>query len=326
MQRRASRYFMQWLAFVTACCLAPPLALAQPTLRVLLEYETDPALDCPSASQLSADISGQLGYDPFTSDASEQRLRVGIIKVADGAEAQIEWIDRRRRSEGERRLASGGGDCADLARSLAFALAVQIQLHASAAAPAEAPSKEVVPPPRLAPKHPPPAPAPAKPQRLVLVGAGALLRHGFTPGVSPGLRVFGALLQEGWSLELSGHATLPSELQRPDGTGFTAHELAANVAPCVRLAIVGGCAVGTLNVLQVRGRGVDRVGTPASASGGVGARLQLIWPALERLGLVVQAESLVILGPRDVVLNEATVWSTAPFAFTAILDFAAIFK
>jgi hypothetical protein len=325
MTRRARLYFAPWLAFVAVFWGNTGSAGAQPSLQVALEYSADPALDCPGAAELSASIVAQLGYDPFTPAPAGPRLRVAVSKLGDGAEAHIEWIDQNQQSEGERRLASGSGGCAELARSLPFALAVQIQLHASTPPARPAPSV-AAPAPAPPPKQAPPRAATAKPRRLILAGAGVLARHGVAPGISAGLRVFGALVHERWSLELSGHATLPTELQQADGTGFRAHELAANLVPCARFGLVGLCAVGTLSVLHVRGQGVDRIGSPASTAGGVGGRLQLLWPALERLGVVVQGEALVRLAPREVLLNQQPVWSSAPVAFTAILDFAAIFQ
>jgi hypothetical protein len=152
------------------------------------------------------------------------------------------------------------------------------------------------------------------------------MRQGLSPGLSPGLRVFGALSTERWVLELSAHATLPSELQQADGTGFTGRELGVSVAPCLHLTPVGLCAVGTLSVLHVRGQGVDQIRSPSSATAGLGARMQLRWPTLERFGIVVQGEALAVMLPREVLLNEQAVWSTAPIALTAILDFAAIFR
>jgi hypothetical protein len=301
------------------------VAVAEPSLRVVLEYSAEPSLGCPSAGELRAGVVSQLGYDPFTSDVSEPRLRVAIAKLTDGTEAQIEWVDRAQQSEGERRLTSSDSDCAELARSLPFALAVQIQLHTSER-PQPAPVAPV--PNRVRPterkRHV--VAEPPKARRAVLVGAGALLRHGMNPGFNPGLRVFGVLSREPWSLELSGHATLPTELRRADGSGFSARELGANLAPCARWFPFGFCVVGSLSVLHVRGQGVERVASPSSTTGGVGARLQLLWPTLERFGVVLQLEALAVLGPRDVLLNQEVAWSTAPMAFTAILDFAAIFR
>jgi hypothetical protein len=326
MMHRASQY-LAWLALVLAFSCKSGTVLAQPSLRVVLAYSSDPALECPSAADLSSSIARQLGYDPFTTEPSAPQLRVVITKLVDGAEAQIEWIDQHQQSEGERRLASGGAGCAELARSLPFALAVQIQLHAAATGTSVAPATTTTPPVEAPPKPPPARPvARAQPPPMILVGVGTLARHGLTPGISPGLRVLGVLSRPRWSLELSAHATLPAELRQADATGFTARELGANLVPCLRWDPVGLCAVGTLSLLHVRGQGVDRIASPASTTGGVGGRVQLFWPALERLGVVVQGEALAVLSPCEVLLNRASVWSTAPVAFTAILDFTAIFR
>jgi hypothetical protein len=326
MIHRASQY-LAGLALALAFSCNSGTALAQPSLRVALAYNADPTLECPSAAELSSSIARQLGYDPFTSEPSAPQLRVVITKLVDGAEAQIEWIDQQQQSEGERRLASGDGGCAELARSLPFAMAVQIQLHAaSAGVPLTvAPAVAAPAPPPPKPRKPPPV-ARAKLPRMILVGIGALARHGLTPGISPGLRLLGVLSRKPWSLELSAHATWPTELRQPDATGFTARELGANLVPCLRWDAIGVCAVGTLSVLSVRGQGVDRIGSPSATTGGIGGRLQLFWPALERFGVVVQGEALAVVSPRDVLLNRMTVWSTSPVAFTAILDFTAIFR
>lgn len=327
MTTRAARSRALWpgAALLLLAWCVPGKALAQPSLRVLLEYSADPALACPSASELSASVTKQLGYDAFTTDASEPRLRIVISKQTERAAAQIEWFDRQQRSEGERRLLSDG-NCAELVNNLAFAVAVQIQLHAAADTAPPAPAPAVAPPPPAPPAKPPTAVMPAPYRSAVFLGAGALVRQGLSPRLSPGLRVFGALAAERWVLELSAHATLPSELQLADGTGFTSRELGVSFAPCLHLAPVGLCAVGTLSVLHVRGQGVDQIRSPSSATAGLGGRMQLRWPALERFGIVVQGEALAVLLPREVLLNAQSVWSTAPVAFTAILDFAAIFR
>lgn len=329
MTPRASRFRALWpgLALLLLSWCAPGQALAQPDLRVVLDYSADPALACPSAAELSASVTKQLGYDSFTTDTTEPRLRIVISKQAERAAAQMEWFDRQQRSEGERRLLSDG-NCAELVNNLAFAVAVQIQLHAAANTPPAipAPAAPAVPPPPLAtpPKRPPTRTN--RPLREIFVGAGAMVRNGLSPGVSPGVRVFGALSTDRWVLELSAHTTLPSERQQADGTGFSSRELGASFAPCLNRPPIGLCAVGTLSLLHVRGQGVDQIRSPSSATAGFGGRLQLRWPALERFGVVVQGEALAVLFPREVLLNQQSVWSTAPLAFTAILDFAAIFR
>ncbi|MES1187612.1 MAG: hypothetical protein ABUL60_27585 [Myxococcales bacterium] len=328
---RPSQYRGLWLTLALALCGRHGVAEPAPGLRLAFQYDADPSLQCPSEPELRASITRQLGYDPFAASA-EQRLRVNVSKVANRAEARIEWIDSHEQSEGERRLASDDGDCTALARSLAFAVAVQIQLHASAneppptePVPAQPPPTPPSPPPAASADKPPPHPEKTVARRRMFLGAGAMLRQGTGPEMSPGLRAFGGLSSERWSLELSGHGTLTSSLEKPDGTGFSANELGANLVPCVRFSPVGACAVGTLSWLRVRGHGVDRVGAPSAVSIGVGARLQLIWPALERFGVILQGEALAMPARQDVLLNRTVVWSTAPVVFAAILDFATIF-
>lgn len=329
---RPSQYRGLWLTLALAFCCRHGAAEPGPSLRLAFQYDADPGLQCPSETEIKASIIGQLGYDPFTTTATEQRLRVNVTRVANRAEARIEWIDSHEQSEGERRLASDDSDCSVLARSLVFAVAVQIQLHASANEPP--PSEPTAPPPTPPPPTPPPAASTEKPsppveravaRRRVFLGLGTMLRHGMTPGLTPGLRAFGGLASQRWSLELSAHGTLAGEVGQADGTGFTANELGANLVPCLRFSPVGACGVGTLSLLRVRGRGVDRVGTPSAVTLGVGARLQLIWPALERFGVILQAEALALPARQDVLLNRTIVWSTAPVVFAAILDFATIF-
>lgn len=331
MTPRPSRSIALWLgpALLLLSWCNPGQALAQPNLRVVLDYNADPALACPSAAELSASVSKQLGYDSFTTETSEPRLRIIISKQAERAAAQMEWFDRQQRSEGERRLISDG-NCAELVANLAFAVAVQIQLHAASDTPSPAPPPSapvVQTPPPSPPAREQPKPAPhAASRRAVFLGAGALARHGLSPHVSPGVRVFGALSLNRWVFELSAHATLPAEFQQAKGAGFTSRELGTSFAPCLLLPPYGLCAVGTVSLLHVRGEGVDQIRSASSATGGIGARLQLRWPALERFGVVVQGEALALLSSREVLLNRESVWSTAPVAFTAILDFAAIFR
>lgn len=314
-----------WLTLALALVGREGRAQPSQNLQVALEYSADSALGCPSEGELKASVAQQLGYDPFASDSAEPRLRVEIVKPAERLEAQIEWMARER-GEGERRLISDGGDCAALARSLIFAIAVQIQLHAVNEPPASEPPARPAPPPAPRPPAPPPARLEAPPaHRSVLLGLGLMARAGLAPRVTPGARLFGALSKHWWAFELSAHATLPSRLELADGTGFTANELGASVVPCLRHSSFGFCAVGALSLLHVRGEGVDRIRSPSALTGGVGARLQLLLPQLRRFGVIVQAEALALLAPQDVFLNEAKVWSTAPLAFTAILDFAAIF-
>jgi hypothetical protein len=310
-----------------------------PPLLVALDYEVDPQLsDCPSGPDLSAAVSKRLGYDPFISATgpTKHRVKVSIQRTAAGTEAHVEWLDARGGSEGERRLSSESAECGELARGLSFAIAVQIQLRASPE-PSAAPPQAT--PPVPAPAPPAPAPRPARSpesRRLVMVGAGVLAAHGLTPKVSPGLRIFGSVGNQRISLELSTQATLPSE-ESAEATiphlsplasppSFSAGELSAKVAPCVRLPPFGICGVFMAGQLHVRGEGVDQVRSPSSLVAATGAKLQLVWPPGASFGVLLQAEALALLTPRDVLMNQQVVWSTAPVLLGASLDLAMIFR
>ena len=78
--------------------------------------------------------------------------------------------------------------------------------------------------------------------------------------------------------------------------------------------------------LHVRGEGVDQEQSPSSLVAAAGAKLQLIWPPVPSFGVLLQAEALALLTPRDVLMNRQLVWSTAPVLLGASLDLAAIFR
>jgi hypothetical protein len=313
------------LGGLVACVSSRARAEPPPSLRIALEYRTDPALsDCPSQSELSTAISQQLGYDAFTTAATgppvapPHRVRASISRTPAGTAAQIAWVDERGESEGERRLASESGDCTEVARALTFAIAVQIQLHAAA--------EPVLPAPP--PKTPPARPAPPPVERAIraLVGAGVLAEHGLTPATSPGLRVFGSLRARHLSVEVSTGLALPTRETLPDHTGFSASSLTGRVTPCAHFSVAGLCAVGALGQLSVRGEGVDQVKSPSSFVAGAGARVEVMWPALSALGVLVHLEALALLTRRTVFLNQEPVWSTAPIVLSAGFDLAAIFR
>jgi hypothetical protein len=319
-----SRLLLAFVAAGVATSLAAR-ATAAPSSGVLLEYQADPKLsDCPGAPELSRAVVEQLGYDPFVDAAqADYRVKASIERTQNGTAARIDWQNRRGESEGERLLTSAESDCDEIAHALSFAVAVQIQLRAVAAPVPPAP-----PVPQVDRAPPPSKPAESQqPKRmLVLVGGGALLEHGLVPGWSEGLQVFGAVVARRFSFELSTEATFPTELMLADGSGFSARQLSVKLAPCVNASLSSWCAVGMLGQLHVRGVGLDRVQSPSSLVGGVGARFQLLWPALPWLGTMLHLEALVPLTPRDVLVNRQSAWSMAPVLLSAGLDVAAILR
>jgi hypothetical protein len=323
------------------CCLAvvsqsrSAAAAAPAAAQFGFDYQAEPELGCPTATELRAALAQRLEYDPFASEGStpEYRVRIVLAKAAAGLEARIDWVDQLGQSEGERRLASETSDCSALARGVVFAVAVQIQLRASSA-PATA---EPTPPPpaaRSASLGEPAAasarePAPVRrvpPARLLLVGVGSGLERGWLPETALAFRVVGAVsLGRGW-LEAGFAATTLTNHELPDGTGFDARTLSGWLSPCVRTPPLGWCATGMLGRLHVRGRGVDHAQSPSATLAAVGGKVELFWPALQHFGVLVHAQALATLAPGDVVINRAKAWATAPVVVGGGIDLAAIFR
>jgi hypothetical protein len=147
---------------------------------------------------------------------------------------------------------------------------------------------------------------------LVLVGLGAAFERGITPGFGSGLHAFAATTRDWIWLEAGVQATAPTSLELADGTGFSANELSLSLLPCVRFAPLAVCAAGRVGKLQVSGHGVDRPHSPSGVFAAAGGQIELFWPALSSLGVMVHGEVLATLTPRDVMLNRTRVWSTAP--------------
>ncbi|HVY32226.1 MAG TPA: hypothetical protein VHB79_37070 [Polyangiaceae bacterium] len=297
---------------------------------LVLEYEAAPELGCASAAELRSAVAQQVGRDLFSDElaTSGERLRVVVARTSSGLEGRLEWIDADGRSEGERRLASGSNDCAELASGLAFAVAVQLQLHVPEAAPVASqpvaqPSSAAAAP---APELPPAAARPANAsRRMSLLGLGVAFEHGLTPGMGTGLHAFAATTKGWFWLEAGVQVTSPTSLELTDGSGFSANELSFSLLPCLRAAPLGVCAAARVGKLQVSGHGVDRALGPSSVFAAAGGQIELFWPALNSLGIMVHGELLSTLTPLDVMLNHTRVWSTAPLVAGFGLALPAIF-
>jgi hypothetical protein len=299
---------------------------------LVLEYEAAPELGCASAAELRSAVAQQVGRDLFSDEpvTRGERLRVVVVRTSGGLEGRLEWIDADGRSEGERRLTSSSSECAELAGGLAFAVAVQLQLHVPEAAPAALQPVTrppvAVPTPAATPALPPAAARPSNASRRVtLLGLGVAFEHGLTPGMSTGLHALAATTQGHLWLEAGVQVTSPTSLELTDGSGFSANELSFSLLPCLRAAPLGVCAAARVGKLQVRGHGVDRALSPSTVFAAAGGQIELFWPALNSLGILLHGELLATLTPRDVMLNHTRVWSTAPLVLGFGLDLPAIF-
>ncbi len=299
--------------------------------RFGFDYQSSAELGCPAAEEVRRAIARQLEYDPFApaGAAPEHGVRIVIDRLASGLEARMTWVNREGVSEGERRLASQGSDCAELGRGVVFAVAVQIQLRASGAAAVAEPAPSPPAPSPPAPAPPPrsrPEAAPRPAERLLLVGVGAGAARGWLPSFTPRVNLIGAVSSGRAWLGASLGVSLPTRHELGDGTGIDAWALDASLFPCVRTPPVGWCLAGMVGRLKLHGYGVDRPLNPSSTLAAFGGRIEALWPALGSWGVLVHAQALATLTPYDAVLNGSIAWSTEPVYVAAGVDLAVMFR
>lgn len=113
-----------------------------------LDYAADPA--CPDEAALRSAVAQRLGTDPFRDDA-RATVRARIARTERGFSADVAFDDPAGR-HGERRLASEGDDCRELATTVALTVAIMVdpRTFGGAAPPASA-SASPSPSPRVAP-------------------------------------------------------------------------------------------------------------------------------------------------------------------------------
>ena len=317
-----------------------------------LEYVVPSA--CPSVSAFKAIVTGRLGFDPFSSDASKHVL-VSIAASEHALEGTLEWRDEQGRWAGDQTFPLDKDDCNELARTMGFALAVQINLltteqSASAAndaargdgSTAESPPQKAaaatvpVAPKRAATGRTPTADGaePAAPSSrqpgserwAFAFGAGGSLGIGLLPQATALGRMFASVAWGHASLELGGELSTKAGAERADGARFTSHAWLASAAVS---GTWGPWSVGLLakgGAVKVHGESVD---VPASPSGKLflaGVRLG----ARQRVGTVVffaeRLEGLANLTRWTVTLDGVPVWTAPVLAGTVGFDVGAIFE
>ena len=292
-------------------------AHAAPQILVALDYEVAPDVSgCPYLEEFGANVTRQLGYDPFRTDA-DRRVAVQIARKDPGFDGRIRWTDASGRWVGDRRLKSRSTDCHEIGASLAFSVAVQIQLLAALAPPAPPPAAAAPPAaPPPAPVEsvtvvaPPPVPA-AKPTRLALsVGLGPALAVGLAPEATGLARLFVSGRRERFSLEVAADAALPAMRQEVDGSGFSLDRFAAGAAGCGHADPFLACVTATGGILRARGTGVDAPASPVGWFSQVGARIAWRQDFAQRFFAAARVDGLIMLSPWTVTLNQTATWTT----------------
>ncbi len=317
------------------------VARAEEMQQVSLTYEIGPgALGCPSQAEFERSVERQLGYRPFV-DAAPRRVIIRASASAAGLHGTLLWRNADGTPQGERELAVDHRDCRELARSMAFAIVVQLQLLAGAP-PRDTPRarERQLPAPEPEPEPEPdaaePAPSydttPSEPPTIPVferdrgpwipsVGLGAGIASGLAPRASGLGRLFGALRQDTFSIEVGGMASWPTTERDSDGNGFRSNVWLGTLAPCLHYEALSGCAVGQLGQLRVRGVGLDRASTPTGLLGEAGVRLGLS----QSLGPVVASlrlEALFVLTEWSVEVNDIESWTMPDSTFQLGLDVA----
>jgi len=105
---------------------------------------SDDAAACPSRDQLVADLSKQLGRDPF-GDAAGQHVVVQLARDGTRWIAKVRRVDVEGNEQGSQHLTSASSDCSELHRATVAALAVMMGSASAATGGAAAePPKESI--------------------------------------------------------------------------------------------------------------------------------------------------------------------------------------
>jgi hypothetical protein len=283
--------------------------------------------DCPAEVDLRLWVMARLGYDPFSPQAS----RVVISRVearGDRLVSNLEVIDERSMSTGQRELTAKPGRCGELARALALSISLAIDPdRASQPATAE-PAKPAEDAGLLAkPEEAPPGPKPSvtlapEPSRAT-AEPPAEVPHGFAslalasswgalPGASLGAAASFGLRRRSFALSIDalGQIALPRELE-PRGQ-LEGALLGGGASLCAVFGAWEVCAVGRAAAQRLAAFGVARPGASYGLFLGVGPRLAWAVPLGRQVAFTAGLEGLLHLTRNSAQLSGREVWRTPP--------------
>ena len=336
----ATQPFVWAVAFVLAAVATPGEGRAG-TVAVATRLNYDAAAGCPTGDGFQAIVTARLGYDPFRADAPD-RVVLRIQAAGRTLEGRLEWQDAGGVSIGKQTFPSRTGDCAELARAMAFAMALQIQLRAATVGESISPAPTAKPSEATNPPAAPTLPAPVAPLESagaavsepradlhgpsVLAGAGALAGLGISSKPIAVGRLFAAVAWTHVALELAGEVSAPSTTNRADGAGFSQEQFLASLATCGVSLPWSLCAVGKVGELRMVGQGVD---VPLTVTGLMiqsGLRLSFSHTLGRSAYIIGHTEGLARLTQGTVTLDSIPVWTTPRFAALFGIDVAFRFR
>lgn len=309
---------------MAASFFAAPRAEAAQSAKLVYVRSGDGA-KCPDEDVLRRAVAARVGYDPFFGVA-DRTVVVGMRTGANGGlVARIEIVDSESKSLGDHEITSEASDCRALFQSTA--LAVAIAIDPQALSPKSEPE-----PPRVEPTRPPPedpapitTPTPAtdmppKPTSPRTDLDAALTTRGAVGiGPAPSIGVFASLgfATTRYSIAIEGGGYAPSSTAAPNGGRVHAWLVAGSVVPCLRVAIVGFCGVGTLGRLDGNGTDVSDPSSHASVFFALGPRVEARYDLSRMLALVGSVDALANLHRSTLRIGNADVW-TAPIVAASV--------
>jgi hypothetical protein len=331
------------LAFCACVLAAHAHAQEQRAQFVDVKYEVEPPVQgCPSAAEFRSIVAQQLGYDPFSQEA-ELGVEIRIRRTEAGLEGTIYWSSVDPSKVGKRRFTSRNEDCHEMAATVGFVLAVQIQLMATEKSNASAPHPEDE--SSTDRGHQPTNALPQKSHSItlsvrsfevrsvsskaewsVMAGLGPSIGFGLAPNAVGQGRLFLALQTGPLGLEAGAEGVLPSTTREPYGGGFRHELFLGTLAACGWQGAFAACGVGKLGEIQVHGTGVDRPASPSGFVAQLGPRLTYSFGLGNHILLLGHIESLYLLTPWTVDLNQLNVWTMPRISAIAGIDVAARFQ
>ena len=302
---------------------APDIASAESPAQAKLRYDIlAPKAQCPDEGAFRSLITARVGRDLFDDAVGQRRVTITIEPEGRGLIGHARIADTAGTPR-TRDVRGSTTECEAIIEALAAVVALALSPESAfrpkenepASLPALPSASSSPPAPASSPEPPPTTPAPALRSdhhlRLEARAAG-VTSIGLLPALSVGGEVGAGINSGAFSLLLFGRGeTLPSATRGGLGERLDASILTAGLSPCGRIAVLTGCMVGWLGVLQGRAPDAATPSLGSSTIALVSARIGAEVPLGLGLALAPQLEIGVPLVRTTLLYASNPTW-TAP--------------
>lgn len=277
--------------------------------QVTLDYERETGTEaCSDATEFQQAVEKRLGLNPFV-DVAPEKLSVRLVRSSQGYEAFMKLLDAHGHTSGERQLTSRAKECQMLMSAVELAVAVLLdpqyllRQNLTTAEPSdevETSSDTSQEPEPISKSESMSTVSPdASIQQTVVAwglhaGVGASQHYGLAPNVAVAGSALVGLHTSSFSLELSGHFSVPQSVAvAPGAVRLTSNY--AQISPCARFGSWGLCGVSKVGAFRIQGQNLFS-GTKASPllwTMGVRGTYDIPVSSLMALRLDVAMEALV---------------------------------